>query len=50
LKFGTLLKDAKTAFLAENEEGAEFHYENPIQKEYNEVLFSYKKLRQQHYQ
>jgi hypothetical protein len=49
LKFGTLLKDAKTAFLAENEEGAEFHYENPIQKEYNEVLFSYKKLRQQHY-
>lgn len=49
VKFGTLLREAKTSFLAEGGDSTEFHYENPIQKEYNEVLLEYKKLRQQYY-
>jgi hypothetical protein len=49
IKFGALLKEAKTKFLEENADPSDFHYENPIQKEYNEVLLEYKKLRQQYY-
>jgi hypothetical protein len=49
VKFGMLLHEAKTSFMAENEETSEFHYENPIQKEYNDILYQYKKLRQQYY-
>ena len=49
VKFGSLLKEAKVAFLSEGGEPSEFHFENPIQKEYNDVLFEYKKLRQKYY-
>ncbi len=48
IKFGTLLKEAKSEFLANGGESAEFHFENDTQKEYNEVLFEYKKLRQKY--
>ena len=62
-KFGILLAEAKAKFLAdakkeekeseESEEVAtapsEFKYENPIQKQYNDVLFDYKKKRKAYY-
>jgi len=52
-QFGKLLTDAKAKFIAA--EGAEadasdFKYENPIQKQYNDVLFDYKKKRKAYYE
>ena len=47
--FGKLLADSKTTFLAEGGNTIDFHYENPIQKQYNKVLLDYKKLRQTYY-
>jgi len=48
-QFGKLLAEAKTTFLAEGGNTIDFHYENPIQKQYNKVLLDYKNKRQAYY-
>jgi hypothetical protein len=48
VKFGTLLKEARQKHNSEGGEPSDFHYENPIQKEYNDVLFEYKSKRQEY--
>ncbi|HIP48267.1 MAG TPA: DUF349 domain-containing protein [Lutibacter sp.] len=48
-KFGLLLKEAKEKFLEEGGETLDFNYKNPIQKEYNDTLFDYKKRLKKHY-
>lgn len=48
VNFGILLKEAKAKFLEEGGEG-DFHFEPPIQKEYNTILYEYKKQKQQYY-
>lgn len=48
-KFGLLLKDAKEKFLEEGGETLDFNYQNPVQKEYNDILFDYKKRLKKYY-
>ncbi len=46
VKFGQLLKEARKKHADEGGEPSDFHYENPIQQVYNDVLFEYKTKRQ----
>lgn len=48
-KFGKLLKEAKTKFLDEGGNTIDFHYENPVQEQYNKALFDYKKRLKSYY-
>jgi hypothetical protein len=48
-KFGKLLTEAKTKFLEEGGNTIDFHFDNPVQKQYNKVLLDYKKARQKYY-
>lgn len=48
-KFGKELKEAKDKFLKEGGNSIDFHYENPVQASYNDVLLQYKR-RWQEYQ
>jgi len=51
-KFGLLYTAAKDQYNKENEandDADDFHYDNPIQKEYNQALFEYKKKRKSYY-
>lgn len=47
VQFGNLLKEAKAKFLEEGGVTEDFQFNDPIQKEYNDVLLDYKKKRQQ---
>lgn len=49
VNFGQLLKEAKTKFLEDGGEQADFHFEPTVQKEYNTILFEFKKQRQQYF-
>ncbi len=48
-QFGKLLKESKTNFLDAGGNTIDFHYENPIQEEYNKTLFDYKKRLKKYY-
>ncbi len=48
-KFGELLKEKKTAFLADGGNEIDFQYSNPIKSVYNDLLFEFKTKRQNHY-
>ncbi len=48
-KFGKLLADAKAKFLEEGGNTIDFHFDNPIQKQYNKILLDYKKARKKYY-
>ncbi len=48
-QFGKLLKEAKTKFLGDGGNTIDFHYENPIQEQYNKILFDYKKRLKAYY-
>ncbi len=47
-KFGKELKEAKDQFLKEGGNSIDFHYENPVQATYNEVLLQYKRRLQEY--
>ena len=49
LKFGTLLKEKKDAFLADGGNSIDFQYSSPIKSEYNKLLSDYKKERDLYY-
>ena len=48
-KFGELLKEKKTAFLADGGNEIDFQYSIPIKSVYNDLLFEFKTKRQNHY-
>lgn len=48
-QFGHLLKEAKTKFLEEGGNTIDFRYDNPIQEQYNQSLFEYKKRLKKYY-
>jgi len=49
LKFGTLLAEKKSLFLAEGGNTIDFQYSSPIKSKYNKLLSDYKKQKDIHY-
>ncbi len=47
--FGNLLKEAKKEFLDQGGNTIDFYYKNPIQEQYNKLLFEYKKRLKKYY-
>lgn len=48
-KFGALLADKKSAFLAEGGDTIDFQYSSPVKSKYNKLLSDYKKQKDLHY-
>ena len=48
-KFGALLKEKKDAFLEDGGESIDFYYTNPIKKEFDKLVRTYKDRYQKHY-
>ena len=49
LKFGTLLAEKKSLFLAEGGNTIDFQYSSPVKSKYNKLLSDYKKQKDIHY-
>ena len=49
VKFGTLLQEKKKAFIDEGGNEVDFHYNNPLKSQYNDLLFEYKVKRDRYY-
>lgn len=49
-KFGVFLKEEKAAFVKAGGEVSEFYLTSPVKQKFDELLYEYKKKRQQYYQ